>query len=69
MINRILQVERSNLIIEEDGDIIEQIQEYNPDTGDMSIEVIIIVGQISNNSIDIPKRTPLEIKTFSKGYS
>ena len=47
-------MERSNLIIEEDGDIIEQIQEYNPDTGDMSIEVIMIVEQISNNSIDIP---------------
>ena len=62
-------MERSNLIIEEDGDIIEQIQEYNPDSGDMSIEVIIIVEQISNNSIDIPKRTPLEINTLSKGYS
>ena len=59
-------MERSNLIIEEDGVIIEQIQEYNPDSGDMSIEVIIIVEQISNNSIDIPKRTPLEINTFSK---
>ena len=54
MINRILQVERSSLFIEEDGVIIEQIQEYNPDTGDMSIEVNIIVEQISKNSIDIP---------------
>ena len=48
-----MQVERSNLIIEEDGVIIEQIQEYNPDTGDMSIEVTIIVEQIYDSSIYI----------------
>ena len=40
-----MQPEKSMLIIEEDGVIIEQKQEYNPDTGDMSIEVIALTEQ------------------------
>ena len=64
-----MQVERSNLIIEEDGVIIEQIQEYNPDTGDMSIEVTIIVEQIYDSSIYILWRTSNGDKMLNKSDS
>ena len=45
LILHFMQPEKSKLIIEEDGIIIEQKQEYNPDTGDMSIEVITLTEQ------------------------
>ena len=45
LILHFMQPEKSKLIIEEDGIIIEQKQEYNPDTGDMSIEVITLAEQ------------------------
>ena len=45
LILHLMQPEKSKLIIEEDGVIIEQKQEYNPDTGDMSIEVITLTEQ------------------------